>query len=456
MFEGLKRAHFVGIGGIGMSAAAKFLAARGVAVTGSDMKTSAIADALAARGVSVSIGQSALNVPEDAGLIVYSSAVPETNPERVRAKELGVPERSYPEFLGEISKAKRTIVVTGTNGKSTTTAMLGLILEAAGMDPTVIVGSLVPGFPDGNLRVGKGEWFVVEGCEYRANVLNLDPEAIVFTNIEEDHLDYFKDIDHIRQVFQSFADKAKGKGPVAWNADDPQSSTLTLDKGVSYAMEASADINGGNRRVENGKQMIDVVRRGSSLGRLVLSVPGKFNAMNALAASAMAMELGVSFDVCAKTLAAFTGIWRRFERVGTFQGAEVISDYGHHPTAIRGTIEAAREFFPGRRVVLCFQPHQHSRTLELKDEFIAALKDADVAVVPEIYGVTGRTEEEAKLISSQDLVDGVKGSVYAKDLGEAQTILSGVVRDGDVLIIQGAGDVDELARTLCATSSAAV
>lgn len=444
MFEGMKRVHFVGIGGIGVSALAKLCLARGIQVSGSDLHESAMTRDFARRGVKVTIGSASL--PDTPDLLVYSPAVPETDAERVEAARRGVRQLSYPEALGELSRSMKTVVVTGTNGKSTTTAMLGLILEAAGMDPTVIVGSLVPGFPLGNLRVGKSDLFVVEGCEYRANVLNLHPSAVVLTNVEEDHLDYFRDIDHIRATFQQLIDACPGA--VAWNADDPHSRMLKVKDGVSYALEAEADVKGENRRMQAGAQSIDVRRHGVKFGSFTLRVPGAFNAMNALAATAMAMELGVPFTTCARTLEAFGGIWRRFERVGKFQGAEVISDYGHHPTAIRGTLEAVREFFPGRRVVLCFQPHQHSRTLELKDDFIAVLQGADAIVIPEIYGVAGRTEEEAKLISSKDLVAGVPGARYAKDLDEAGEILSGLVREGDVLIIQGAGDVDDLARRL--------
>lgn len=443
MFEGMKRVHFVGIGGIGVSALAKLCLARGIAVSGSDLRSSAVTEDLARRGAKVSVGSL---LPEDADLLVYSPAVPESDPERVEAARRGVRQLSYPEALGELSRSMRTVVVTGTNGKSTTTAMLGLILEAAGMDPTVIVGSLVPGFPLGNLRVGNSGLFVVEGCEYRANVLNLHPSAVVLTSVEEDHLDYFRDIDHIRATFQQLVDSCPGA--VAWNADDAQSRLLKVRDGVSYALEAEADVKGEDRRVQAGAQSVDVRRHGVKFGSFTLRVPGAFNAMNALAATAMAMELGVPFETCARTLESFRGIWRRFERVGTWKGADVISDYGHHPTAIRATLEAAREFFPGRRVVLCFQPHQHSRTLELKDDFIAALRLADAAVIPEIYGVAGRTEEEANLVSSKDLVAGVPGAIFAKDLDEAERALGGIVREGDVLIVQGAGDVDDLARKL--------
>lgn len=452
MFEGMKRVHFVGIGGIGVSAIAKLCLSRGIRVSGSDVHASAITEDLVRRGASVVTGTGTRPALDGVDLFVYSPAVPETDPERVEAKRRGIRQMSYPEALGELSRTTKTVVVTGTNGKSTTTAMLGLILEAAGMDPTVIVGSLVPGFPDGNLRVGAHDLLVVEGCESQANVLNLSPEAAVLTNVEEDHLDYYRDIDHIRDTFQAFV--AKATGPVVWNADDPQSRRLKLKDGMSYAMEAEADVKGANRQVEAGEQAVEVMRHGVKIGSLTLRVPGAFNVMNALAATTMALELGVPFETCRKVLEGFAGIWRRFERVGSFHGAEVISDYGHHPTAIRATIAAAREFFPGRRIVLCFQPHQHSRTLELKGDFIAALPEADVVVVPEIYGVSGRTGEEAKRISSRDLVNGIKKAHpdqdvrYAKDLDEAQRTLGEIVKRGDVVIMQGAGDVDDLARRI--------
>lgn len=435
MLEGLKTIHFVGAGGVGISAAAKWCHAKGKTVTGSDLHISSITDGLARLGITIFSGHASSNVPDNAELVVYSPAVPETNVERVRAGELGVPQWSYPEFLGAMSKQYSTIAVSGTNGKSTTTAMLGLILEAAGYDPTVIVGSLVPSFPLGNVRVGGGRFFVVEGCEYRANMLQLEPEMIVLTNIEEDHLDYYRDLAHIRETFQAFVDKLKGKGLTVWNKNDAESGKLVIDRGVTYGDGVEADYD-------------------ATKVALNLKIPGRFNVMNALAATAAAMELGVPFETCKRVLESFSGIWRRFERVGAWMGAEVVSDYGHHPTAIRGTVEAAREFFPGRRIVLCFQPHQHSRTKELFAEFVSALATADVLVIPEIYAVAGRTEGEE--VSSRDLVAEVRriaGSKglrveYAADLTEAESLLRDIVKDGDALVVQGAGDVDSLARKL--------
>ena len=434
MFESVQNIHAIGASGIGMSAAVKWLKARGKSVTESDLHLT---------------GHAPENVVPETQMVLYSSAVPEDNVERAEARSRGIPEMSYAEFLGELTALYSSIVVCGTNGKSTTTALLGLMLEAGGYDPTVIVGSLVPGFGMSNLRVGKGRFLVVEGCEYKGNILHLNPEMAVVTNIEEDHLDYFRDLAHIRETFQQFVDKLKGKGLCVWNADDPESRKLNIDRGVTFAMESEADYRGVDRVVEAGRQSVHIAGQ-----KLPLQIPGAFNTMNALAATAAAMELGVPFETCARVAASFTGIWRRFERVGVWKGSDVISDYGHHPTAIRSTIEAAREFFPNRRIVHVFQPHQHSRTKTLLAEFIEALPAADHVIVPEIYKVVGRTEKEEKEVSSRDLVDGVKRTHpdkdirYAADLDAAESILRDIVQPTDVVIIQGAGDVDSLARKL--------
>lgn len=455
MFEGVKQVHFVGIGGIGVSALAKFCVHRGMAVSGSDLNHSATIDELARLGAVVTLGHAAEAVKPNVELLIYSPAVPDTNPERATARERGITQMSYPEALGELSKEYSTIAVCGTNGKSTTTAMLGLILEAAGYDPTVIVGTKVPAFKDGNLRMGKGRFLVVEACEYREHFFHLNPEMIVVTNIEEDHLDYFRDLAHIREAFQKFVDKVRGKGMVIWNANDAVSRTLATDRGISFAWEHAAGYTGRNRRPAPGEQTFEVFRTEGFeelLGDETLAVPGLFNVMNALAATSAAAELGVPFETIARALQSFQGTWRRFERVGDWLGADVYSDYGHHPTAIEQTLIAAREFFPGRRIVLCFQPHQHERTKTLFDGFVSALAGADALVVSEIFAVAGRTEVEN--ISSKDLVTAINKknlenkARYARDLAEAETILRDLVQPTDVLIFQGAGDVDTLARRI--------
>jgi len=444
--------HFVGIGGIGMSALAKLLIAKNKQVTGSDVCDSDIVQDIKKHNVVVHIGHAAEHFPETTDVLIYSSAVPSSNPERMIARERGIPEVSYAQFLGEISKGFSTIVITGTHGKSTTTALVGLIIEAAGFDPTVLVGSFVPNFPEKNLRIGKGRFFVVEGCEYQANMLNLHPEMIVLTNIEEDHLDYYRDINHIRETFQIFADKLIGKGMMILNADDAESMKLKVERPITYGYENNADYNATDRLTEKGEQSF-AVRREEIIGRLKLIVPGAHNVMNAIAATAAAMELGIPFETCARVLETFPGIWRRFERVGTWHEADVISDYGHHPTAVEKTIDAAREFFPGRRIVLCFQPHQHSRTKALMDGFVHALVLADETIVAEIYDVAGRNEEHE--MSSRLIVEKIKQQTpgapvhFSENFDAVKSILEQVVRSNDVVIIMGAGDIDCIARDIC-------
>lgn len=443
-----------------MSALAKLFLLQGKSVTGSDAYESDITRELERRGAQVHGGHDRTFVPMDAELVIHSPAVPASNPEYAAARERGVPVLSYAQALGELSKHYSTIVVTGTHGKSTTTSMLGLILEAAGYDPTVIVGSFVPSFEHGNLRVGNGRFLVIEGCEHEANMLNLHPEMIVLTSIEADHLDFYQTLDNVRAAFQTFVDRLSGKGLVVVNADDPVSQTLSIGNAIRYGSIENTHYHYSERCVEEGRQKVQVHRQVpmEKLGELSLMVPGNFNVANALAAMAAAMELGVPFETCVRALESFPGIWRRFERLGTWNGCELISDYGHHPTAIRVTLEAARELFPDKKIILCFQPHQHSRTRLLFNEFVDALSGADALVLPEIYRVEGRTEDES--VSSRDLVDALAsrgqgaGSSdlreYAKDLTEAEAHLRRFAREypGSVIIIQGAGSIDELARSL--------
>jgi len=459
MFEDITRVHFVGIGGIGMSALAKWFHAHGKTVSGSDVQMSHITDQLETMGIPVASGHHIDNVPDDVDLLIYSPAVPATNVERDVVRDAEIDEMSYPEALGMVSKQYSSIVVTGTHGKSTTTAMLGKILAAAGYDPTVIVGTMVEHFEYGNLRVGNGRFLVVEGCEYRAHMLHLEPEMIVLTNIHADHLDYYRDIDHIRDTFQTFIDKLTGKGMLLWNADDVQSQALETSRGISFAMDGDADYVGRDREVRDETQTLDIVRTNETnehdepLGTVELLMPGAHNAANGLAATAAAVELGVPFHTCEAALKTFKAPWRRFEHVGSWREADVFSDYGHHPHEVKETLKAARERFPRRRVVLCFQPHQHARTKALFEDFVDALKGADhEVVVSEIYTVSGRTESTE--VSSRHIVDAVKESDPAKDIRfaanfkEAEKHLRDIVKANDVVIFQGAGNIDDLAREL--------
>lgn len=457
-----KKIHCIGVGGIGISAVAKFLVVKGKAVSGSDAQASMIIDNLAkgllVKGLGAAkpvhpevwIGSHPEKISKDIDLIVYSEAVPIEDPERAKAAELGIPQLGHFDFLGELSKEYRTICVTGTNGKSTTTAMTGKIFEEAGLDPTVFVGTLVPGWELGNLRVGKSDILIIEGDEYKQKMVKLWPETTVITNIAEDHLDVYRDLEHIVATFAECADKTTKM--VILNRDDKNSMRLMNAQRREFGHYATPVYYRINQRnvVPGGQEF--VFSGPMDLGSIELRIPGEFNAYNAVAAASVAREYGIHMTHIQKALKAFPGVWRRFERVGEYKGAEIISDYGHHPDAIRGTLEAAHELFPGRRVVLCFQPHQHSRTKALFADFVKSFADADVVVLPEIYHVEGRNEEEGK-ISSQDLLDALKPNFdkpmfYAKDLIEAQAILEKEIKAGDVVLIMGAGSVDEIVRKL--------
>lgn len=434
----VQKIHIIGIGGIGTSAAAKWCKAQGIQVTGSDMYASDMTTELMNMGISVSIGHDAAHVPDQCDLILYSGAVPETNPERAIAVERGIEQWVYARFLGEVAKTKKTIAVSGTNGKSTTTAMIGKILIDAGLDPTVILGTKSSDLAGGNMRVGNGEWFVVEACEHMAHMLEIQPDVAVITNIEEDHLDYYRDIDHIVETFQQWIDCEGKCARTVINRDDTHSQKLHARSLDRFGVDG--------RTVGEGVQTFEVAGVD-----VTLKIPGAFNAQNAAAALTAARLIGVEDDVALQALADFSGTWRRFEHLGTWHHADVYSDYAHHPSAIRGTIAAFKEFFPTRRLVVVFEPHQHSRTHELFDDFVESFDGVDVLVLSEIYQVEGRTE--AKHESSKDLAHAVQergkdAVMYAKDQQEARKHLETVVQDGDIVVIMGAGPIDNLAREL--------
>jgi UDP-N-acetylmuramate--alanine ligase len=452
--------HCIGAGGIGLSALAKYLSAQGKRVTGSDLYETDISAELSEHGVEVEYGQAG-SLPEGTELVIYSEAVPFENPEREAGRNAGIPEMSYAEALGAVSRDKRTIAVSGSNGKSTTTAMIGLILEAAGMDPTVILGSKVPGFPMGNLRIGESDWMVVEADDYHAHMLHLRPEMIVLTNIEEEHLDYFKDLDHIIRTFQSFIDSLPPEGTLIVNADDEVSfdDLRHHPNTMTYGIDEPADHNARDIHVADGVQTFEVSRtEEGKIGELALRVPGRFNISNALAAAACCLAAGVPFPVIRETLAEFRGIWRRFEHVGEWDGTTVVSDYGHHPTAVRGTIAAAREFFPDRRLILVYQPHQRHRTRALMSAFASAFDGVDRLILSDIYDVAGREDSADAQVSSAMLAEAIEARpesprpLLGGDLRHTEDMVRSNAEPGDVVIVMGAGDIDSLARNLVRSS----
>src|SRR3989338_351298 len=362
-----KNIHMVGVGGIGMSALAQLLAHRGKRLSGSDREESPTITMLAARGIEVEIGADADNVPTNAELLIYSDAVPSSNVERVRAKEMGIPEMSYFEALGEVSKGARTIAVSGTNGKTTTTGMLAKILRDCEKEPTAIVGSIVRDFspPAGgsNFLAGRDDLFVVEACEYRDHLLKLTPDILVITNIELDHTDYFPNLEALQATFKKAVERVSAGGCIVTNPYDPIIAAVLLG--------ARAPI------IDYTTQSVPA-----------LSQIGEFNRENARAAKAAARAAFPHLQEAYidRALLSFKGSWRRFEyKVETPRGALVYDDYAHHPTAIQKTLEAARQEFPDKKIIIAFHPHLYSRTRSLLQEFGTALSRADESIIAPIY-----------------------------------------------------------------------
>lgn len=451
-FQELNSIYFLGIGGAGVSGLARMAARHGKTVQGSDASESAITRALSAEGIMVHTTQSADHIPLDYDLYVYSDAVTEDNPERRMLKQhhLDSKEMSYFQALGEFMKAyHHRIAVSGTHGKTTTTAMLSLVLEAAQLDPTAIVGSTVKAW-NSNVRVGQDrEYFVVEACEYREHMCLLHPTAIILTNIEEDHLDYYRDIDHISMAFQKYINALPSDGVLIRNADDSESRDIGFDGAtVSYGIVEPADVMA--TQIEKSGQHQTFTINGHTY---TINVPGDFNIYNALAVIAYALYIDIAPDTIQRGLTKFSGTWRRFEHVGSYKNAVVISDYAHHPTAVNGIIKATREWYPKRRVVMVYQPHQHNRTKHLFAGFVESLAQADLIIVQEIFDVAGREAIEDQSVSSRDLATEIeqhgKLALYSPNKEKTKQLLAEHVEADDVVLVVGAGDIYTVAEDIC-------
>lgn len=456
-----KKIHFVGLGGIGVSAVAKFFKLQGSEVSGSDIEPTEITDECKNLGITFYSGHNANHITSNMDLVIYSDAVPQDNPERLRAAELSIQQKSYAEILGEISKTKRTIAVSGTHGKSTTTAIIGLILEAAGLDPTVIVGSKVKTFSYGSLRLGTGEWLVVEGDEYRDHMLQLRPEIIVLTNLEWDHPDYFKTFEQMLDSFCQYIKLLPPQGYCVINNDDQDCQKLHSRipsqggqarnvRMVNFGFTEGSDFMARNLLLDAGVVKFTTSTKDGAIDDYTLQVPGRFNVYNALAAIACARVLDIKPQIFKKTLSEFPGIWRRFEKVGEYNGATIISDYAHHPTAVRATIQAAREFYPNKRIMVVFQPHHRNRTKRLFNDFLAAFDSADFSIISEIYDVAGRELKADENISAKDLVAaiGKNDIIFGGNLDQTNDLIKQHARKDDIVLIMGAGDIYKVATDL--------
>ncbi len=434
----VKRIHFVGIGGVGMSGIAQVLLTLGYKVSGSDLKETELTKRLKKAGATVFCGHHADHV-RDAEVIVTSTAVPVKNPEVKEARRLKIPVIARVEMLAELARLKRTIAVSGTHGKTTTTAMIGVAMQAAGLDPTVIVGGQVADLGS-NAKHGVGEYLVAEADESDGSFLRLWPLATVVTNIDNDHLEHYGGFEELKQAFKTHLERLPFYGAAVLCVDDPELRAIArkLERPVvSYGFHASARWRGKRVKTSRGIRL-EVYRDKKKLGSLHLTLAGRHNAQNALASIAVAGYLGLDLKKVFSALEDFTGVGRRLELLGETRGVMFIDDYGHHPTEVSATLQALREIVGRRRLVVLFQPHRFSRTKALSREFGESFGEADRLFVADVYAAG---EKPIKGVDANLIVKSAKRSgVAAARLSRAVDLVR-ELRKGDVVVTLGAGDI---------------
>jgi UDP-N-acetylmuramate--alanine ligase len=453
-----KRIHLIGIGGCGMRGLAGVLIQCGARVTGSDRAKSHEISDLISRGAAIEIGQAARNIPDPCDIVVHSAAVKEDNPELVEAHRRGLRIRRYAEMLGDVMALRTGIAIAGTHGKSTTTAMVAYILDRARLDPTYVVGAGVRQL-GGSCGVGGGPHFVVEACEFERSFLNYRPHLAAILNIEEDHLDFYKDLGAIIEAFRAFARNVPHDGRLLANSADRAVAAAIAGAHCTvetFGFDRESTWSAANVSATRGCYRFTVLRTGREFARIDLeNLPGRHQIGNALVATALATHAGVVPDTIVRSLGEFSGAERRLTHCGRVRGVDIYDDYGHHPTEIQVTLRAVRERHPGRRLWVIFQPHQHSRTRFLMSDFARSFGAADHVIVPDIYFVrdSGNMRDE---VSSSDLVERVRANggdaIYLPDFESIIAHVRENVRDNDLIVTMGAGDIwkvsDELVRRL--------
>jgi UDP-N-acetylmuramate--alanine ligase len=444
--------HFMGVAGAGMSALAELLVHGGGSVTGCDLRPAAAGESLRGRGTVIHKGHDPAHVAEAVALVV-TSAIPSSHPELVAARERGIPVLKRAQALGAVVNRGTVVAIAGTHGKTTTTAAATAILDAAGIDPTGLVGGRMPSW-GGGLRAGASDVFVVEADEYDRSFMTLQPTAAVVTSVEADHLDIYGDLAGVERAFAEFLAQVREDGLVAVCADDPGAaragSAVSGRRVLLYGTGETADLRATDIRQDGRTMRFTVVEAGETLGELVLGAPGLHNIRNALGAFAAARHVGATFASAQQALPDFTGVARRFQELGTAAGITVVDDYAHHPTELDATLATARAAYPGRRIVAAFQPHLYSRTKDHAPAFGRSLTAADVTWVSDVYpareapieGVTGELVADAARAAGADVVH------YAVTLDELHRELRTTLRSGDVLIAMGAGDIGDLAHEI--------
>lgn len=435
------RIHFIGIGGIGVSALARYYLAKGHDVSGSDLSMSEITQDLRQKGAEISIGpHQTSNIKLGMEKVIHTVAISENSRELQEAKRINAKIQTYPEALGELTKKHFTIAICGAHGKGTTTALTSLILIKAGLDPTVIVGTNLKEFNNSNCRIGKSDYLIIEADEYRRAFLNYWPQIIILTNIDREHLDCYKNLNEIIDSFREFINHLPRSGKLIANQDNNNvKSLLNL-------------IRKDNLKI---KKFSIKQKEGSALKK-ILQVPGKHNISNALGALTAARELGIKDKISFEALSGYKGAWRRFEICQTKWDTKeitIVSDYAHHPSEVRATLDGAREKFKKRRIWAIFQPHQYHRTHYLFNEFISAFDEADQIIITEIYNVAGREKEDIKKrVNGEKLARAIsrrnKKVHFVKDLEQIPQYLKDKARSQDIIIIMGAGSVYKIVKNL--------
>ncbi|MCL2656199.1 MAG: UDP-N-acetylmuramate--L-alanine ligase [Betaproteobacteria bacterium] len=448
----IKHIHFVGIGGAGMSAIAEVLAGQGYTVSGSDLADTATTRRLASLGIRVIQGHAAENVA-NADVVVTSTAVQRDNPEVIAARARSIPVAPRAQMLGELMRLKQGIAIAGTHGKTTTTSLVASVLREGGLDPTFVIGGRLNAV-GANSRVGSGDFLVAEADESDASFLMLSPVISVVTNIDADHMEtYGHDFARLKHAFIDFLNRLAFYGVGVLCVDDPNVREImpfVSKQIIRYGLDPSADVRAENIRAEGAQMHFDAVRKNGSLVRfpVTLNLPGMHNVLNALAAIAVASEVGVSDEAIAKGLAEFGGVGRRFQRYGEVAlpaggGFTLIDDYGHHPVEMAATLAAARGAFPERRLVLAFQPHRYTRTRDCFEDFVRVLGSVDCLLLSDVYaaGEPPIVAADGRSLARALRVAGKIEPVFVEDIGEMPERILEAARDGDVVITMGAGSV---------------
>lgn len=441
---------FIGIGGIGMSGLAELLISEGCKVKGTDTGESQIIERLKKMGAVVYNKHDAKNV-ESSKVVVYTDAIRPDNPELLRAKELGLEIYDRASFLGEVMKLfPNSVCVSGTHGKTTTTSMIASITTHTQMDPTILLGGELDEI-GGNIRIGKGNIIISEACEYKANILKYNPTMAMILNIDEDHLDFYKNIDDIIATFKKYADDVPSTGYVVYNKDDEHVLEAIKDvtaKTISFGVDSDADYKAENITYdENGCANFDLIHN-NKITEIKLSVLGKHNVYNALAAIAMANTYGASLEDIKKYILLYAGVHRRIETKGYIGSVRIIDDYAHHPTEIMATLEAVKKMAKGR-IITIFQPHTFTRTQKLLQGFAEAFKRSDVTIITDIYAAR---EKDTKLVHSKDLINSMKehgyDAMYISKFEDIENYLLDNLRENDIILTVGAGNIYKLGEDL--------